>query len=179
MSDWSTLLLIALVFFRIGLLAFGGSTAILPELERVVVQEHGWLTRQEFVDSFALGQLTPGPALVMVMLPGYRLAGVPGALVALVAIFLPSAIMCALVTWRWEALRGSRWLPPVQRGLGAVTLGLVAAGAFSIVRVAVADMASATIAVAAFVVMWRWSLHPALVILAGGVAAVAWQVIAG
>ena len=74
----SDLLLIAWVFFRIGLLAFGGSTAILPELERQVVQEYGWLTRQEFADSFAFGQLTPGPALVMVMLPGYRLAGKTG-----------------------------------------------------------------------------------------------------
>ncbi|MFN8635344.1 MAG: chromate transporter [Chloroflexota bacterium] len=177
MSDWGTLLLIAWVFLRIGLLAFGGSTAILPEVERQVVQEHGWLTRQEFVDSFALGQLTPGPALVMVMLPGYRLAGVAGAVVALLAVFLPSAIMCALVTARWEALRGSRWLPPLQRGLAAVTLGLVAAGAFSILRVAVEDAASAVIAVVSFVVLWRWQVHPALMILAGGAAAAAWQLV--
>jgi chromate transporter len=175
----SDLLLIAIVFFKIGLLAFGGSTGILPELERQVVQEQGWLTRQEFVDSFALGQLTPGPALVMVMLPGYRLAGVPGALVALLAIFLPSAIMASLVTARWEALRGLAWFPAIQRGLGAVALGLVLAGAYTIVRVAVVDVSSALIAVLSFVVLWRWRLHPALVILAGGVAAVAIQAITG
>src|SRR5262249_49110098 len=116
----TALLHVAFVFFKIGLLAFGGSTGVLPELERQVVQEQGWLTQQEFVDSFALGQLTPGPALVMVMLPGYRLAGIPGALVALLAIFLPSAIMASVVTARWEALRGSAWFPAIQRGLGAV-----------------------------------------------------------
>jgi chromate transporter len=175
----SDLLLIAFVFFKIGLLAFGGSTGILPELERQVVQEQGWLTRQEFVDSFALGQLTPGPALVMVMLPGYRLAGVPGALTALFAIFLPSAIMASLVTARWEALRGSAWFPAIQRGLSAVALGLVLAGAYTIVRVAVVDVSSALIAGIAFVVLWRWRLHPALVILAGGIAAIVWQAVVG
>jgi chromate transporter len=175
----SELLQIAFVFFKIGLLAFGGSTGVLPELQRQIVQEQGWLTRQEFVDSFALGQLTPGPALVMVMLPGYRLAGIPGALVALLAIFLPSAIMSSLVAARWERLRGSRWFPAIQRGLGAVTLGLILAGAFTIVRVAVVDAASALIAVVSFAVLWRWRLHPALVILAGGVAAVFIQLVSG
>ena len=173
------LLLIAFVFFKIGLLAFGGSTGVLPELERQVVQEHGWLTRQEFVDSFALGQLTPGPALVMVMLPGYRLAGIPGALVALLAIFLPSAIMALLVTARWEELRRSVWFGPIQRGLAAVAFGLLVAGAYTIVRVAVVDLASALVALVSFAVLWRWQLHPALVILSGGVAALAIQALAG
>jgi chromate transporter len=173
------LLQIAFVFFKIGLLAFGGSTGVLPELERQVVQEQGWLTRQEFVDSFALGQLTPGPALVMVMLPGYRLAGIPGALVALLAIFLPSAIMSSLLAARWEAFRGARWFPAIQRGLGAVTLGLILAGTFTIVRVAVVDAASAAIAVVSFLALWRWRLHPALVILAGGLAAVVIQFVLG
>ena len=61
---------IALVFLRIGLLAFGGGLAILPEMERQVVVEHRWLTHREFVDSFALGQLTPGPGMLMVMFTG-------------------------------------------------------------------------------------------------------------
>ena len=71
----SDLLLLFWVFFRLGLVAFGGSTGVLPELERQVVDEQAWLTRQEFVDSFALGQLTPGPALLMVMFAGFNVAG--------------------------------------------------------------------------------------------------------
>src|SRR3954467_4440788 len=171
----SELLAVAFVFFKMGLLAFGGSTGVLPELERQIVQERGWMTQQEFVDSFALGQLTPGPALVMVMLPGYRLAGIPGALVALLAIFLPSAIMASLVTARWEALRRSIWFAPIQRGLAAVAFGLLVAGAYTIVRVAVVDLVSALVAVVSFAVLWRWQLHPALVILSGGMAALAIQ----
>lgn len=165
------LVLLALVFLRLGLLAFGGSTAILPEMERVVVGEHGWLTHQQFVDSFALGQLTPGPALLMVMVAGYTVAGVIGAIVSLLAIFLPSAVLTAIVTANWYRLSSSPWLASVQHAIAAVTFGLVAAGAYSILRLAVTDTLSAAVALGASVLLWRWRLHPALVILAGGVVA--------
>lgn len=175
----SELVLLTFVFLRLGLLAFGGSTGVLPELEREVVQQQGWLTRQEFADSFALGQLTPGPALLMVMFAGFHVAGVIGALVALLAIFLPSALMTGLVTANWELMRRSPWLASAQRALAALAFGLTAAGAYSIVRVAVTDLISAAVAVLAFVVLWRWRLPPALVILAGGASAVLLGVAAG
>jgi chromate transporter len=167
-SDLAT---VALVFLRLGLLAFGGSTGLLPELERQLVQEHGWLTSQEFSDSFALGQLTPGPALLMVMFAGFKVAGAAGAIVALVAIFLPSSLMTCLVTANWQAMRRSPWLASTQRGLAAVAFGLTAAGAYTIARVAVSDAISAAVAVGAFVLLWRWRLPPALVILLGGASA--------
>jgi chromate transporter len=167
----SDLLHLAVVFLKIGLLAFGGSTGVLPELQRQVVQEQGWLTSQEFADSFALGQLTPGPALLMVMFAGFKIAGTPGAIVSMVAIFLPSAIMTSLVTGSWERLRRWPWLASVQRALAALALGLTAAGAYSIVRVTVTDVVSVVVAVLAFVLLWRWRFPPALVILAGGLVA--------
>jgi len=177
------LLNLALVFLRLGLLAVGGSTGILAELERQVVREHGWLSPQQFADSFALGQLTPGPALLMVMFAGFRVAGVPGAIVSLFAIFLPSALITCLVTANWERLRRSPWLVSVQRGLAAVAFGLTAAGAYSIVRVAVTDVGSAAIALVAVAVLWRWRLPPALVILLGGLGALlvgtAWGTLSG
>jgi chromate transporter len=165
------LLLLLAVFLRLGLLAFGGSTAILPELERQVVYEQGWLTRQELVDSFALGQLTPGPTLLMVMFAGYKVAGTTGAVTSLVAIFLPSALLASAVTANWGRLRERPWLASLQRALTAVALGLVAAGAYSILRLAVADPLSGAIAAGAAILLWRWQPHPALVILAGGAAA--------
>jgi chromate transporter len=163
---------LALVFLRLGLVAFGGSTGVLAELERQVVRERGWLSPEEFVDSFALGQLTPGPALLMVMFAGFNVAGPAGAVVALVAIFLPSALLTCLVTAQWETLRRSPWLASAQRGLAAVAFGLTAAGAYSIVRVAATDLVSSSVMVAAFVLLWRWRVPPALVILLGGLSAV-------
>ena len=165
------LALLILVFLRLGLVAFGGSTGVLPELERQVVDEYHWLTRQEFVDSFALGQLTPGPALLMVMFAGFNVAGTAGAIVSLLAIFLPSALMTAAVTARWEWLRRRPWLASLQRALAALAFGLTAAGAYSILRLAVTDTVSGVIAAGAGLVLWYWRPHPALVILAGGVVA--------
>jgi chromate transporter len=175
----SDLLHLALVFLRIGLLAFGGSTGVLPELQRQVVREQGWLTAQEFADSFALGQLTPGPALLMVMFAGFKIAGAPGAVVSLVAIFLPSILMTSVVTASWGRLRRWPWLASVQRALAAVALGLTAAGAYSIVRVTATDLVSAGVAIVAFFLLWRWRLPPALVILAGGLGALAVGLLVG
>jgi chromate transporter len=162
---------IALVFLRIGLLAFGGSTGALPELQRQLVYEHAWLTPREFADSFALGQLTPGPALLMVMFVGQSVAGIPGAVVALVCIFLPSAVLTCGVTASWQRLRQTTWLAPAQRAFAAVALGLTAAGAYSIVRVTITDVTMLGIGAGAFVLLWRWNFPPALVILLGGMAA--------
>jgi chromate transporter len=175
----SDLLHLALVFLRIGLLAFGGSTGVLPELQRQVVHEQGWLTAQEFADSFALGQLTPGPALLMVMFAGFKIAGVPGAIVSMVAIFLPSTLMTSVVTASWGRLRRWPWLASVQRALAAVALGLTAAGAYSIVRVTATDLVSTGVAIVAFFLLWRWRLPPALVILAGGLGALAVGLLVG
>ena len=167
----SELWLVALVFVQIGLVAFGGSTAVLPELEHRVVDEYGWLSRREFVDSFALGQMTPGPALMMVMFAGYRVAGVAGAGIALVAIFLPSALLSTLVAARWERLRHAAWMAALQRALAAVALGLSVAGAYAISRIAIVDSLTIAIAIGAFVALWRFRLPPALVIVGGGLAA--------
>jgi chromate transporter len=167
----SDLLLLFWVFFRLGMVAFGGSSAILPELQRQVVEEHGWLTQQGFIDSFALGQLTPGPALLMVMFAGYNVAGSAGAIVSLIGIFLPSAILASIVTANWERLRRQPWLASLQRVLAALAFGLVAAGAYSVLKLAVTDLVSGIVAAGAAILLWRWQPHPALVILAGGVVA--------
>lgn len=165
------LLDLLLVFGRLSLVGFGGSSGIFPELERVVVDHHRWLSHRELLDSFALGQLTPGPALLMVMFVGQRVAGIPGALVSLLAIFMPSALLSALAVGNWERLRRFRWLSALQRSLAAVALGLSAAGAYSVCRLAITDGVTAAITVLAFLTLWRFQPPPALVILGSGLAA--------
>ncbi len=120
-----------------------------------------------FVESFALGQLTPGPALLMVMFAGYNVAGTAGAVVPQVAIFLPSALLTSAVTAKWELVRRQPWLASLQRPPAAVAFGLVAAGAYSILRLAVTDPVTAAIAAPAAILLWCWRPHPALVMLAG------------
>ena len=171
LNELSELGAIALVFLRIGLLAFGGGLAILPEMERQVVVEHQWLTHREFVDSFALGQLTPGPGMLMVMFAGYQVAGVPGALTALVALFTPAATMTWLAARFWDSLRRSPWLEALQRGFAPIALGLIASGAYTLLRAAVADLLTAALAAGAIFVLWKWRPNPVLVIIPAGLIA--------
>ena len=171
MNELNQLGEIALVFLRIGLLAFGGGLAILPEMERQVVVEHQWLTHREFVDSFALGQLTPGPGMLMVMFTGYQVAGVPGALTALVALFSPAALMSWLAATFWDTLRRSPWLEALQRGFAPIALGLIASGAYTLLRSAVTDVLTACLTAAAVLVLWKWRPNPVLVILPAGLIA--------
>lgn len=165
------LVLLFFTFLRLGLVAFGGGTGVLPEMERQVVQHHGWLTHQEFVDSYALAQLKPGPALLMVMFAGYKVAGAPGAAVSVAAMFLPSGLLASLMTANWGRLGRQPWLRSAQRAVSAVAFGLVAAGAYRLVTLAVTDLLTAAICLGATAVLWYWRPHPALVILAGGAIA--------
>src|SRR5204863_5568717 len=84
------LLTIASIFLRIGTVTFGGGFVMVPLIEAEVVETHHWLTHQQFVEAFALGQITPGPVLITATFIGYHVAGTLGALVATVCIFLPS-----------------------------------------------------------------------------------------
>lgn len=168
----SDLVRIALAFGRIGLIAFGGSSAVLPELDRQVVSHLGWITEREFVDSYALGQVTPGPALLMVMFIGYRIAGAAGAVTALAAIAMPSLFASVFVVAKWEKWRQSPWLDAPRRSFAAIALGLTLAGAYTIIRTAVGDVPSASIAAITFAALWRWRFPPVLTLVAGALIAV-------
>ena len=89
---------LATVFLRAGALTFGGGYVIVPVLEAELVQGRHWLTAQAFVDAMALGQITPGPVLITSTFVGYTLAGLAGALVSTLAVFLPSLVLVVLVS---------------------------------------------------------------------------------
>jgi chromate transporter len=91
------LLKIASVFSGVSLSLFGGGYVMIPIMQSLFVTELKWLTNQEFIDSIAFSQLTPGPILVSAFFTGYKLAGIAGALLATVAIFLPSALLMIMV----------------------------------------------------------------------------------
>lgn len=173
MSGWGDLVALGGLLLRESFVAFGGGVAILPELERVAVTQHHWLTAQQFGDVYALGQLTPGPGMLMVVAIGYKVAGLAGALVALVTMFVPVAALSYVVGARWHALRTSPWRDALAKGLIPVTLGLLAAGTYTLTRASVTDLGGALIATVAGLLLLSRRVSPALIVLAGGVAGVA------
>jgi chromate transporter len=162
-----------LVFIRLSLEAFGGGIGILPEMERLVVGEHHWVTHQEFVDAFALSQVTPGPGMLMVVVIGYRAAGVPGAAVAGVAMFFPTSFVTWLIADRWSRLSRHAFMATVRNTLAPVALGLLCAGAYTLVRIGISGWIASIVAVAAFFAVAAFKRAPWLVVGIGAVAGAA------
>jgi chromate transporter len=165
------------VFGLLSILAVGGGTAILPEMKHLTVTRLGWVTADQFVEIYSLGQMAPGPNMLMVSVIGYRVAGYPGALAALVGFFLPACALTLGASRLWVHFAGSPWREAVQRGLAPVAIGLMAAGVIAIARVATRDAATIALAAAVTVILlWR-HVNPALLILAGGL--LGWLVLRG
>jgi len=121
-------------FLKVGSLIFGGGLVIVPFIENEVVNHFGWLTHREILDDLALGQITPGPVVITATFIGYKVAGLPGALVATASIFLPSFCMILLAasfTRQWH--RSLYW----QGALAAINpaaVGAVLGSFWSIAR---------------------------------------------
>ena len=161
------LLALALLFAELSLLAFGGGPTVLPEMQRRVVEVHGWMTAAQFTALFGLAQAAPGPNMMVVTLLGWRVGGFWGALVATVAMFGPSSLVTGVALRAWDRFRHAPWRRAVQAGLVPVTAGLVAAGAALIASTAAATpaLAGVTAVVAALSVSTR--LHPLWLLGAG------------
>jgi chromate transporter len=117
---------LAAFFFKVGAFTFGGGLSMLAFIQEQVVNQFGWLTPQEFVDGLALGQLTPGPILMLAAFIGFKLAGATGAAVAGSAIFLPSFLMMLSVLPLLRKLKDLQWLRAFMRGVGPAVIGALA-----------------------------------------------------
>ena len=163
------LLALAAIFAELSLLAFGGGNSVLPEMQRRMVDVHGWMTAAQFNALFGLAQAAPGPNMMVVTLLGWRLAGVWGALVATAAMFGPSSLVTGIALRAWERFRHAPWRRAVQAGLVPVTAGLVSAGAAVVAATAAGTPSLAGVAAAAAALSIATKLHP-LWLLGLGVA---------
>jgi chromate transporter len=130
----SPLVTIAARFAVLSLIAVGGVTSILPEVHRVTVDVHRWLTDAEFTQMFAIAQASPGPNMLIVALIGFHVAGFPGALVAAGAICLPSCTLAFLVERVWQRFGGTPLRRAVESGLAPITVGLMLATGWLVAR---------------------------------------------
>lgn len=166
----STLTHLALVFGGLSLLAIGGGSSLLPEMQSVCVA-NGWTTPEQFSETYSLGQVAPGPPMTMVVLLGYHAAGWMGALVVLLAFFTPA---CAL-TWGaarlWDRFASSPWRQSLEDGLAPISIGLLLSGVFAVGQAAIKDSLTVTLALVALALaLWK-NPSPALLVLGSGLIA--------
>lgn len=123
-------------FSLLSLLAFGGANSVVPEMHRLAVDVHGWMSSPEFADLFAIAQAAPGPNMMIVTLVGLRAGGVPGAIVATAAMCLPSCLLTFVVSRTMERFADNPWRAVLQAGLAPVTVGLVLGSGWVLTRAA-------------------------------------------
>ena len=128
------LLTILAVFGPLSFATIGGGQGIMPELHRQAVVQQHWISEQQFVFDFAISRLSPGPGSLLVTLIGWQAAGWAGALVASVAIFLPSSLLLYGLARLWAHYRDRPWQRAVERGLAPVAAGLILAGSLTVLE---------------------------------------------
>ena len=158
------------VFALLGILAVGGGTAVLPEMQRMTVSQFHWVTDKQFRDIYSLGQVAPGPNMLMVMVIGYRVAGYLGSAIVALAFFIPDCVLTLFANRMWLRYSESPWRHAVQRAMAPISIGLMLSGTYAIARLSIHNLMSFAIAALTLsVLMWR-RINPLLLISAGGLA---------
>jgi chromate transporter len=164
---------LALYFGLLSLISVGGMPSVMPEMQRFVVDVKGWLTPGEFLQAFAVGQAAPGPNILIASLIGWKVAGIPGAVVALAAICGPAAVLAWWVADLWERFKDSPWRKAIQRAISPVVVALILSSGFIIATPGSPDWRMWLIAGASAAAMLATKLSP-LWMLAGGGLLGAW-----
>lgn len=157
-------------FAGMSVMLFGGGFVFIPLMQETIVSDYGWVTQQEFVDSIALGQVTPGPIVLTATFVGYKIAGLLGAVAGTLAIFTPPAIIMVVCSHYLEKIKGSSNVKAILKGLRSAIIGMIGAAAWVIATTT--DMSWATLlvfAVALFALL-KLKLEVVWIIPSAGIA---------
>jgi chromate transporter len=167
-SDSNPVLALALTFATMSLFAVGGANSAIPEMHRVAVDVNHWLTDKQFTDVYAIAQLSPGPNVLIVTLIGYSVAGILGALVATLAMCVPTAVLALIVSRFLTRSSQSRWPTIIQAALVPLSIGLMGASGFILARSSDQTVVAALVTVGAAVLASVTKLNPLWMLVVGG-----------
>lgn len=165
--------LLFFTFLKIGSILYGSGYVLLAFLRADFVVHLGWLTDQQLIDAIAIGQVTPGPVFTTATFIGYILAGVPGALLATLGIFLPSFVFVALSSPLIPKLRNSKFFGSLLDGINAVSLGLMAAVLVQLGRSSLIDPVTILIGFISAILLIRYRVNSTWLIMGGGLIGLA------
>lgn len=122
------------LFFRVSLFSFGGVVGVLPEIQRMVVEEHHWMSSHEFIQSYIVGQFVPGPNMSMCPLIGFKVAGVGGAIAAFLGIYGGALLLVGGISTLYFQFRKLAWVRRMECALRPLVFALISASAFVFLR---------------------------------------------
>jgi len=169
MND-SPLFQLALGFVALSLIAVGGGIAVVPEMNRLAVDVHGWMDDARFAQLFALAQAAPGPNVLVVGLIGWQVAGLKGMLVATLAMTGPAGLIAYGFSRFRRRLAGARWLRLTEAGLVPIAVGLILASGVILGQAAALAPICVALTLGATVFVWRSDRSPLWVLAAGALA---------
>jgi chromate transporter len=149
----SRLFQIAWLFFKTGLLSFGGAYASLVFVQRGAVAQYHWLTDGQLLDGVALSVATPGPFMLFTTFVGYLAGGIPGAALATFFVFLPSFIFVIAGVHYVEKVRDNRMIQAFLAGVSAAVVGVIAVVSLDLIPEALVDWPTVGIAVISFLLI--------------------------
>ena len=163
-ADPNVLVQLGIFFFKAGAFTFGSGLAIVPFLQQGVVRDYGWLTEREFLDAVAMGMITPGPVVITAVFVGYLVAGLPGATIAGIGVFLPPFLMVVLFAPWIIRYRKHPVVQGFTKGATAAAAGAIVGAAGVIATQVLVDVPTISIFVISLVILWRLRVpEPALV----------------
>jgi chromate transporter len=162
-----------LFFVKVGSVLFGSGYVLLAFLRADLVERWGWLTENQLLDAIAVGQFTPGPVFTTATFIGYLLDGTTGALVATAGIFLPAFVFVALSGPLIPRIRRSRVAGAFLDGVNVASLALMGVVTWQLGRSALVDWLTALLAAGAAVLLLRWRVNSAWLVLGGAVVGLA------
>lgn len=166
-----------LLFLKIGAVLYGSGYVLLAFLRNDLVINLGWLTDHQLLDAVAIGQFTPGPVFTTATFVGYVVGGWTGAVLATVGIFLPSFLFVAAIGPLIPRMRESALLGSVLDGVNVAAMGLMAAVTWELARVAIVDWLTSLLAIVAAVLLFRYRLNSAWLVLGGAIVALVYYLL--
>lgn len=165
-------------FFKIGFFTFGGGMSMLPMLQKELVESKKWLTEEEILNYFAIGQCTPGIIAVNVAtFCGYKRAGLSGAIVSTIGIVCPSWIVITLIAGSISRFSDIVWIQRAMKGVYVAVAALLARAVFTFGKKIITDFVTAGIAAGAFLAMSVWNVSGILIVLVAGIIGFCAQII--
>ena len=153
LSAQKALFQLAGVFFKMGFCLFGGGFSMLPFIQQEVVNQYHWLTVDEFFSGIALSQVTPGPVTILAAFAGYKAVGFSGAVVATLAIYLPSLFLVVIAVGCFHRIENNPWIHAALQGVRAAFAGMIAATVAAMMHYALQDQLSLLAAAMTFIVL--------------------------
>ncbi len=161
------------LFAQAGAVVFGSGLAIVPFLYGELVQAHGWLNDRQFLDAVAVAMITPGPVVITVAFVGYLVAGPWGMAVAAIGVFLPVYLFVVIPAPYFRRFRSEPVVKGFVDGVSAAATGAIAGAAYVLATRAIVDLWTAGIALATFVLLWRWKVSELWAIAGAGLIGLA------